>query len=114
VHEVPIIRGIVTAAVEAAEQHDAEHITGIAVVIGDLANISDEAMQFHFEILSSGTPAEGAEVTIRREPGLASCWDCGATNPVGPEPVCPACGSVRVKVTGGNHCYLESIDVEER
>lgn len=112
-HEVPIIRGIVNAALEAAEQHEAGRIAGLAVVIGDRANISDEALQFHFEILSVGTPAEGAEVTIRREPGRVTCWDCGISSPADLEPVCPLCGSARVNITGGDHCYLESIDVEE-
>jgi hydrogenase nickel incorporation protein HypA/HybF len=112
-HEVSIIRGIVAAALEAAERHDASRITGVTVSIGDLANISDDALRFNFEILSVGTFAEGAEVTIRRELAEVMCWDCGATNPAEQDPICPSCGGVRVKVTGGNHCYLESIDVEE-
>ena len=68
-HEVGIVRGFVTAALEAAEQHKAARITGLSVVIGELANITDDSVRFNFEILSSGTPAEGAQVTIRREHG---------------------------------------------
>lgn len=112
-HEVPIIRGIVDLALEAAQEHAAGRITGVTVVVGDLANISDEAVRFHFEILSNGTPAEGAVVTIRREPARVTCWDCGGTGSSVQERVCPTCGSIRVEVTGGEHCYLESIDVEE-
>lgn len=111
-HEVGIVRGFVNAALEAAEKHQAARITSLSVVIGELANITDDAVRFNFEILSNGTPAQGATVTIRRESRRATCRDCGVTNPVGMEPVCPSCGSVRMEVSGGHQCYLESIDVE--
>ena len=111
-HEMGIVRGFLEAALEAAEQHQAPRIAGVSVVIGELANITDDAVRFNFELLSRGTPAEGAKVTIRRElPGVI-CRDCGVASPESTEQVCPSCGSVRVEVSGGLQCYLESIDVE--
>ena len=112
-HEVPIVRGIVTAALEAAEQQPVGRIVGISVVLGRFSHISEESLRFNLEVLSKGTRVEGAQVTVRTEPAQMTCWDCGATNPGGPEPVCPACGSARVEVAGGSQCYLESIDVDE-
>jgi hydrogenase nickel incorporation protein HypA/HybF len=113
VHEVSLIRGIVAASLEAADRHAATRVVGVSVVLGELSHISDEAMRFNFEVLSRGTAAEGAEVNITREPGVMACWDCGASNPAGPRRVCPSCRSVRVEITGGDQCYLESIDVDE-
>lgn len=113
VHEVSLIRAIVGASLEAAERHGASRIVGVAVVLGELSHISDEAMRFNFEVLSRGTAAEGAQVNITREPGVMACRDCGASNPAGQLRVCPSCRSVRVEVTGGDQCYLESIDVDE-
>ncbi len=110
-HEVPIVRGIVQAALEAAEQQPAGRIVGVSIVLGELSHISEDSLRFNFDVLSRGTRAEGALVTIRSEPTQVTCWDCSATNPGGSEPACPACGSVRVEVVGGNQCYLESIDV---
>lgn len=112
-HEVPIVRGMVTAALEAADRQPAGRIVGISVVLGQFSHLSEESLRFHFEVLAKGTPVEGAQVSVRTEPVQVTCWDCGATNPGGPEPVCPACGSVRVEVVGGDQCYLESIDVDE-
>ena len=112
-HEVPIVRGIVQAALEAAEEQPAARIVGVSVVLGQLSHVSEDSLRFNFEVLSSGTRAEGAQVTVRTEPSEVTCWDCGATNPGLPEPVCPACGSARVEIAGGSQCYLESIDVDE-
>lgn len=112
-HELSIVRGMVDAALETAEKHNASRIARVSVVLGDFTHVTEESLRFHFEIMSKGTAAEHAEVTIRKEQGSVNCLDCGNTNPAGLEPVCPACGSVRAEVSGGDQCYLESIDIDD-
>jgi hydrogenase nickel incorporation protein HypA/HybF len=112
-HEVAIVRGIVSTALEAAERNQAERISRVSVVLGDLTHVTEESLRFHFEILSQGTAAEHAEVVVRTEQGLVTCRDCGEQNPATSEPVCPACGSVRIERVGGDQCYVESIDIDE-
>ncbi len=112
-HEVSIISGIVQTALETAQQHEAGRVARVSVVLGDFTHVTEEALRFHFEILSKGTAVEHAEVIVRRENGSVTCWDCGGQNPASTEPVCPACGSVRIELTGGDQCYLESIDIDE-
>ena len=112
-HEMSLVSGMVKTLLEAADHHNATRIVGVSVVIGETSHLSDEAMRFNFEMLSRGTAAEGAEVTIRREPGTMACLDCGISTSAGQERVCPTCGSARVEVTGGDHCYLESFDVDD-
>ena len=112
-HEVAIVRGIVDAALQTAEKHKADRIARLSVVLGDFTHVTEESLRFHFEIMSKDTAAEKAEVIVRKEPGSVSCFDCGSTNPAEQEPVCPACGSIRVKVSGGDQCYLESIDIDD-
>ena len=63
---------------EAAQQHDASRITGITVAVGDLANISDDALRFNFEVLSRGSLAEGAAVTVNGEDRPVCCAGCRA------------------------------------
>jgi Zn finger protein HypA/HybF involved in hydrogenase expression len=42
-----------------------------------------------------------------------ACLDCqGTFEPGGATWSCPACGSERVRLQGGDECYLEAIDVE--
>ena len=114
-HELSVTRGVLTAAVEAAERHGARRITAIDLVIGDLSSIVDESVQFYFDILSQGTLAEGAVLRFRRVPALVSCAECGHEgNAVPPlAALCPVCGSRGVRVTGGREFSVLSIEVDD-
>ncbi len=113
-HELAVTEGILQVAIASAAREHARAITAIDLVIGDLTSIVDDSVQFYFDILSKETLAAGARLNFRREPALATCLDCGAQTPVKPpvEPVCPACGSSRLRVSGGREFHVASIDIE--
>jgi hydrogenase nickel incorporation protein HypA/HybF len=112
-HEVGIVKGIVETAVETAQAHGAQRIAGVSVVLGRFTHVTEESFRFHFEIMTEGTVAERAAVEIRIDPGRVTCLDCEAENPALEEPVCPTCGSMRVMRSGGDQCYLETIDIDD-
>jgi hydrogenase nickel incorporation protein HypA/HybF len=112
-HEVGIVKGIVDTAVNTADEHGAQRVTGMSVVLGQFTHVTEESFRFHFGIMAEGTTAERARLEIRVEPGRILCFDCGAQNPAPVEPVCPDCGSVRVQRSGGDQCFLESIEVDD-
>jgi len=114
VHELPVTQGILQVAVETARQHNADHITDIHLVIGVLAGLVDDSIQFYFDILSQDTLAAGATLHFRREPAIAVCGQCGRQTEVTPPllTACPACASPRLTVTGGRAFYVDSIDID--
>jgi hydrogenase nickel incorporation protein HypA/HybF len=114
-HELAITESILSIAVDAAEQAKAGRITAINILIGDLSSIVDDSVQFYFDLLSQGTVADGAVLQFRREHATAACAECGHRFEVSPPlmPLCPACGSLRLEVTGGRGFSVDSIEVND-
>jgi hydrogenase nickel incorporation protein HypA/HybF len=115
-HELPITQGILDTALSAARQAGAQRVMAIDLVIGELSGIVDDSVQFYFDILSKGTPAQGAVLRFQRQPAQAVCLDCGYQYDAAPPlaPFCPACASLRVQVTGGRQFLLESIEIDDQ
>jgi hydrogenase nickel incorporation protein HypA/HybF len=114
-HELPATQGLLDLALEHMEKAGGSRIDAINLVVGDLTSIVDDSVQFYFDLLSRDTAAAGAELRFRREPGQGSCGECGHEWDVKPplERVCPACGSLALRVTGGREFYVDSIEVDE-
>jgi hydrogenase nickel incorporation protein HypA/HybF len=115
VHELPVTQGILDVVVKAAKDNGGGRIATIDLVIGELASIVDDSVQFYFDLLSKDTLAEGARLRFRRQPASAVCLDCqhtfAARSPL--TPACPSCGSARLRVTGGREFFVESIEVQD-
>ena len=113
-HELPATQALLATALGAAERAGGGRVTAIDLVVGEMSTMVDDSVQFYFDILSRGTPAEGAAIRVRREPGEAVCFDCAAHFPVRPPlaPACPHCGGTTVRVRGGQQFLVESIEVE--
>ena len=112
-HELSITENLLEIALRHAEKADAERITRLNIVIGDLSSIVDESVQFYWDIVSEGTIAEGAELRFERVEGTLRCMACGHTFPLNHESfVCPSCGEKKVVAAGGDDFRLESIEIE--
>lgn len=96
-----------------AQAAGAEKVTGIHLVLGGLAGVQRECVQFYFDILKKGTPVEGAKLAFTEVPGKLKCRSCGVEFAAGDcYWLCPECASPAVEVVGGRDAYIESIEVE--
>jgi Zn finger protein HypA/HybF involved in hydrogenase expression len=92
---------------------DGQPITQIRAALGNLTGLAPEQVQAEFEQYRIGTPAANAQLDLRREPGRAVCLSCDDESPayaVGE--ACPACGSQRRHVVGGQQLALEGVSVD--
>lgn len=112
-HELSVTESILEISVRHAGQAKARRITNLYLVIGQLASIVDDSVQFYWDIISKGTIAEGAVLHFRRLPARFLCLDCSEQfTPDHDTFSCPTCMSDRVKVVAGDEFYMEAIDVE--
>src|SRR5512134_547321 len=112
-HELSVTESLLEIAVRHAEKANAKRVTDLNIVIGDLASMVDESIQFYWDIIARDTMAEGAMLHFRRVPAELQCNTCAEKyHPTDKELVCPKCGGVGAKIIAGEEFALESIDVE--
>lgn len=106
-HEVGLAEDILDAALRRAA---GRRLSGLTVRVGAFHRVHDDAMLQGFELVSQGTLAAGARMTLVHLPVRVRCSDCAA-EAEGPDLItlCPACGGGSVEVTGGEELILESV-----
>ncbi|HXG24320.1 MAG TPA: hydrogenase maturation nickel metallochaperone HypA [Chthonomonadales bacterium] len=112
-HELSVTEALLDIALKHAEKANARRITDLHIVIGDLASMVDDSIQFYWEVIAKGTIAEQARLHFRRVPAELQCNACGERyHPSDTELVCPRCGGAGARIIAGEELALESIDVE--
>lgn len=112
-HELSVTQSVLELALRHAESAQARSVTDLYLVIGALSSVVDSSVQFYWDILSEGTPAEGARLHFERVPMRLECRTCQEQfSPAGDSFDCSACGSSAVWVIDGDQFYLRSIDIQ--
>ncbi len=112
-HELSVTEQLLNIALEHADRANAKRVLKVSVVIGDLTSFVGESIQFYFGLLSEGTRAEKASLSISRVSARVRCREC--QNEFAPEKMdwlCPRCGGLIEDVISGREFYVESIEVE--
>ena len=112
-HELAITEGILSAAVPAAQNAGATRILEIRLKIGELSGVLPAYIQECFDIVSQGTIAEGARLSVERIPVSVRCLDCGFEGAIDRKKIrCPRCGGAELRITAGREYYVDSLEVE--
>jgi hydrogenase nickel incorporation protein HypA/HybF len=112
-HELSVTQQILDIAVNKARESRSDKITRINLVIGEMSTVVDDCLQFYFDFMSKGTPAEEAKLTFQRIPLRVKCRLCSQVFTPSTEPwTCPACQKWDAEIIGGNEFYIDSIEVE--
>lgn len=93
-HELGLMKGVLEACVQAAQDAGEQKITNIKLIIGDMTQIQPDALEFAFEALSPETIAAGGSLEIELRPAISRCNDCGHEYTHDRfQMLCPKCGS---------------------
>jgi len=113
-HELAVTESILNIAEKHARQAEASRVTDIHIVIGKLASIVDDSVQFYWDMIAENTICAGAILHFTRKPAQLVCLQCNKEYTLeGELTACPNCGSPQIKVISGDEFWLESIEIEK-
>lgn len=120
-HEFSTMQSIVEAVLKAAKENGAERILSVELEVGEMTLLNPDQLRFAFSILSKGTMAEGASLSIRIVPCVVNCKECGYRGGIGATggadhflPIilrCPKCGGSELSLESGRECWIKRIRI---
>jgi hydrogenase nickel incorporation protein HypA/HybF len=114
-HELAIAEALIEQVgteLDRAGQNKA--VKRLELAVGRLSGVHCECLRFAFNLLSPGTRAQGAELSIRQPPAVSRCRQCGAVVEIEEVVIdCPQCGSLEIVIEEGRELLLESIEIED-
>ena len=105
-HELAITESVVDAVTERTGT------TPVAVVrlrVGRLAGVVPDALRFCFELVTAGTPLEGAALELEEPEGRGRCRTCEAEFVLADLIMLCDCGSADVEVLTGRELAVASV-----
>jgi hydrogenase nickel incorporation protein HypA/HybF len=110
-HELAIAESIVGIA---GRHANGRRVTKVQLKVGHLRQVVPSALSFSFELVTQGTPVEGAELEMEEVPATGSCRGCGAESRLKEFPLqCGVCGGFDLQVLEGEELFVESLELEE-
>jgi len=112
-HELGVTQQILEVILKKAKEAEAEKVTRINLVIGEMTGIVDDSVQFYFDLLSKDSIAGGAILSFERVSTLMRCRRCGFSFTLDKSLwSCPQCKEWDAEVVAGREFYIDSIEVE--
>ncbi len=111
-HEVGLMENALAIALDYASREQATRIHQIALRVGDLSGVEPDALRFAFDVVTQGTIAENAQLSIEFCPTLCYCFVCKTqfqSPKLGYE--CPTCQAWSLSIVQGKELELASLEV---
>jgi hydrogenase nickel incorporation protein HypA/HybF len=107
-HELAITQSVVDAV---TERTGSAPVSSVRVRVGRLSGVLPDAMRFCFELVTAGTPLDGATLEIEQPEGRAHCRACGDDFVLTHLILLCSCGSADVKVLTGRELAVASVEM---
>jgi hydrogenase nickel incorporation protein HypA/HybF len=112
-HEMSIAQSLLDIIKEEMQKHDARILRAVRLNVGQMTAVVPEALTFCFEVMTSGTELEGAQLFMNMVPLKGYCPDCGREFTIEDYTfICPTCGGTNIETIGGQDLSIVDIEVD--
>ena len=112
-HELSLARDLI-AVIERKLDRNNARVVRVSVSVGSAAGIVSESLRFAFRVISKGTRADGAELSVTSIAARSRCADCGIVFEFnGLIGQCPSCGRHGGELLSGDEMILRAIEVDD-
>lgn len=113
-HERSLAKSLLRQVQAVASKHPTSRVTAIRVRVGEFSGIEPELLESAYDDLAQHTPLNNARLDLKKVPLEAECQQCSNLFRIENFNFqCPACGSVRLTICGGEELLLDSVAMEE-
>lgn len=107
-HELAVTQSIVD---QVGERMAGTQVMSIQLEIGKLSGIVADSVRFCYDMVTVGTPLEGASLVIGEPEGRGHCSQCGTDFPLQDLILLCPCGSSDVHIVSGDQLLIKSVKV---
>ena len=112
-HEMSIAEGILDIALDYAKQNDAKVVHEVGLILGEMAGVEMESLDFSWRLITKDTIAEGAKLTVRKTPLVGRCSKCGKEFHIEHYNFwCPECKDGVLKTISGRELQVDYLEVD--
>ncbi|MGA2033304.1 MAG: hydrogenase maturation nickel metallochaperone HypA [Thermoguttaceae bacterium] len=114
-HELSIVEALIEQIRrELHRSGQSGRVVRVELAIGRLSGVHCDSIRFAFELLSPGTPVEGAQLDISEPKAVCACRACGARQEIDELVIqCPLCQSADISIVEGRDLLLQSIELDD-
>ena len=110
-HELAIAEAVVDIAVRHA---DGRPVRKVELRVGHLRQVVPSALEFAFQLLTTGTVLDGAELLIEDVPARGRCRVCGIETTMRQFPLqCSSCGGLDLELLEGEELLVDALELQE-
>jgi hydrogenase nickel incorporation protein HypA/HybF len=112
-HEMSIAQSLVEILHEEMARHHAKSLRSVRLHIGQLSAIVPDSLSFCFEVITSGTPLEGATLNMDMIPLMGRCRECKKSFEIENYVFeCPLCESKNIETISGQELSIVEMEVD--
>jgi hydrogenase nickel incorporation protein HypA/HybF len=112
-HEFSLMQSVLEQVDTAAKEAGAQRVTVVRLIIGDMAEVVEDAMEFAFEALTPDTLSAGAQLVITTVKPRSRCTVCEHEFEHDRHHwSCPSCDSLATELLAGRELYIDSVEVD--